>query len=519
MIWPPTGLRSRLVVAFTLVAVTASALVAVLGYQLVRRELLDRAERSAVAEVLDALAKITLPVGASDVVWPSDSTVTDEDLADLVHALNGPDRVVIVTYGGHQQATAGARFSMRDVPDQLRWQAARRLVYQRLRLRNEPWLLIATQMRRVNQNGVQRATGLTAYVFVSLSEEEGVLFRLRDALARAGGITLGIALTVALLSAWQVLHPVRRLGAAARALGAGDLHVRLPVRGRDELAQLTATFNETAAALEQTVSELRTLESMSRRFVADVSHELRTPLTAMTAVTDMLTEEAETLPDDAGEAVRIVVGEIDRLRVLVEHLIEVSRFDSGAAVLNREDVDVGDTLSDCLAVRGWTHEVKLTVPAGLSFSLDPRRFDVIVANLVGNALHHGAPPVLVTVRLHRRKPDTRGPETAGYDVTGMAAVTVLGVTGLDTTEQDRGAPEVTGLEVAVRDHGEGIPERALPHVFDRFFKAGPSRARSGGSGLGLAIAKANAELHNGSISVKRCDPGTLFTLWIPSHDT
>ncbi len=474
MTWLPTGLRGRLVFTFTLVAVTASAMVAVLGYQLVRRELLDRAERSAVADVLDSLSKITLPVGASDVVWPSDSTVTDEDLADLVNVLQRPDRVVIVTYGDHRRASRNAPFSMSDVPDQLRWQAARRLVYQRLRLRNGPWLLIATQLQRVNQNGFRRTTGLTAYVFVSLSEEEGVLFRLRNALAQAGGITLTIALAVALLSAWRVLMPVRRLGVAARALGAGDLHFRLPVRGKDELAELTATFNETAAALEHTVSELRNLEAMSRRFVADVSHELRTPLTAMTAVTDMLTEEAETLPDDAGEAVRIVVREIDRLRVLVEHLIEVSRFDSGAAVLNRESVDVGDVLADCLEVRGWTHQVKLTVPAGLSYSLDPRRFDVIVANLVGNALHHGAQPVLVSARL---------------------------------------LP--SGLEVAVRDHGEGIPERALPHVFDRFFKAGAGRARSVGSGLGLAIAKANAELHGGTITVRRRDPGTLFTLWIP----
>lgn len=474
MTWLPTGLRGRLVITFTLVAVTASAMVAVLGYQLVRRELLGRAERTAVADVLDTLSKITLPVGVSDVVWPSDSTVTDGDLAGLVNVLKRPDHVVIVTYGDHRRASPGAQFAMGDVPDQLRWQAARRLVYQRLRLHDEPWLLIATQIQRVNEHGFRRTTGLTVYVFVSLAKEEGVLFRLRNALAQAGGITLTMALTVALLSAWRVLLPVRRLGVAARALGAGDLQVRLPVRGRDELAELTATFNETAAALEDTVSELRTLESMSRRFVADVSHELRTPLTAMTAVTDMLTEEAGALPDDAGKAVRIVVHEIDRLRVLVEHLIEVSRFDSGAAVLNGESVNVGDTLADCLEVRGWAHQVKLTVPTGLAFSLDPRRFDVIVANLVGNALHHGAPPVLVTGRL---LPD--------------------------------------GLEIAVRDHGEGIGEQALPHVFDRFFKAGAGRARSVGSGLGLAIAKSNAELHGGNISVRLCDPGTLFTLWIP----
>jgi two-component system sensor histidine kinase MtrB len=474
MTWPLTGLRLRLVITFTLVAVTASLMVAGLGYQLVRKELIDRAETSAVDDVRDTLSKITFPLGTGEVVSPGESPVTDDDLANLVNALAASDRTVIVTYGEMRRSSPGARFTLGDVPDQLILQATQRLVRQRVRLRNAPWLVIATQLQRANEDGVPWPTGLTAYVFVPLSDEEAALSRLRTALAQAGGITLTIALTVALVSARRVLLPVRRLGAAARALGAGDLHVRLPVQGRDELAELTATFNETAAALEQTVSELRALESMSRRFVADVSHELRTPVTAMTAVADMLSEDAKNLPDDAGEAVQIVVRETARLRVMVEHLIEISRFDAGAAVLRRETVDVGDTLADCLQVRGWADQVKLTVPVGLTFSLDARRFDVIVANLVGNALRHGAPPVLVNAHLSQ------------------------GV-----------------LEVTVRDHGAGIPERALPHVFDRFFKAGAYRGGSDGSGLGLAIAKANTELHGGTVTAQRCDPGTLFVVRIP----
>ncbi|MFC0862003.1 sensor histidine kinase [Sphaerimonospora cavernae] len=473
MTWLPTGLRARLVITFTLVAVTASFMVAGLGYQLVRREILDRAERVAVAGVRETLSKTTL-VGIGDVVWPDGPSVTGDDLADLVSALAVPDRTAIITYGALRRSSPGARFTMADMPGPLIMQATQRMAHQRVRLRNEPWLIIATQLQRTGHSGVPWPTGLTAYVFVPLADEEGTLLRLRTALAQAGGITLTIALTVALLSARGVLRPVRRLGEAARALGAGDLRVRLPVRGADELAELTATFNETAAALEQTVSELRTLESMSRRFVADVSHELRTPLTAMTAVTGMLAEDADDLPDDVGEAVRIIIRETNRLRVMVEHLIEISRFDAGAAVLRRETVNVGDTLADCLEVRGWTDRVQLTVPAGLAFSLDARRFDVIVANLAGNALRHGAPPVLVNARLVR-----------------------------------------STLEITIRDHGAGIPEEALPHVFDRFFKAGAGRSRSDGSGLGLAIAKANTELHDGTITVERCDPGTRFTVRIP----
>ncbi|GII77800.1 two-component sensor histidine kinase [Sphaerisporangium rufum] len=469
----PTGLRGRLVITFVLVAVTASALVAGIGYQLVRRALLDRAETTALADVRDVLRRTSLPIGTTDLLWPQ-SVVTESDLNDLAGALGGPDRQVVLRYGDQVRLSSGARFGLDDVPATLRRPAGSRMAYQRRSINGEPWGLIATDVYRQTPTGIVRRTGMSVFVFVSLKEEDGVLSRLRTALAQASGITLAIALTVALVSARSVLLPVRRLGEAARALGAGRLDTRLPVHGRDELAGLTATFNDTASALERTVSELRALEAMSRRFVADVSHELRTPLTAMTAVTDMLTEEAERLPPDAGQAVEIVVREIDRLRVLVEHLIEASRLDSGTAVLVRENVDVGTALADALEIRGWTGRIRLDVPADLSFWLDPRRFDVIVANLMGNALHHGAPPVTVTARVLR-----------------------------------------SGLEVRVRDRGKGIPREAMPHVFERFYKAGAGRARSEGSGLGLAIAKANAELHGGTIRVEARDPGTEFVVWIP----
>jgi two-component system sensor histidine kinase MtrB len=208
--------------------------------------------------------------------------------------------------------------------------------------------------------------------------------------------------------------------------------------------------------------------------VADVSHELRTPLTAMTAVADMLSEEAARLPEAPAQAVRLVLREIERLRELVEHLIEVSRFDAGTATLNLEPVNVADAIQDCLATRGWTDQVTVKAPPALTANLDAARFDVILANLVGNALKHGAPPVVVSAR---------GTEN--------------------------------GLEVKVRDHGDGIPAEALPYVFDRFFKAGAGRSRSQGSGLGLSIAKANVQLHGGTISVRPQNPGTLFTVWLP----
>lgn len=465
----PTGLRARLVITFTLVAVGASALVAGIGYELAKAALVKRSEDSAVALVVRELSRIDFPIG---IRRPTEVKTTYEDLRTLAVALGSPDRSVVIQNGFGMDYEADT-LKAGDVPADLAGRARQYVTTQRVELHNELWLVVGTQVFRETNLGREQ-TDLMVYVFFPLRNDQNQLATLRSTLAQGGGAILLVALAVALLSARRVLLPVRRLSAAAQALGEGHLDTRLPVHGHDELAELTARFNDAAAALEVSVSELRSLEAISRRFVADVSHELRTPLTAMTAVADMLSEEAERLPDAPAEAVRLVLSEIVRLRELVEHLIEVSRFDAGTAMLNVEPVNVGEAIHDCLEMRGWSEGVKVTVADDLTFTLDPRRFDVIVANLVGNALKHGQPPVLVKARM---------------------------------TEN--------GLEVRVRDHGKGIAAEAMNHVFDRFFKAGTGRERSQGSGLGLSIARSNALLHRGTISVRAQRPGTLFTVWLP----
>ncbi|MEV7012459.1 HAMP domain-containing sensor histidine kinase [Streptosporangium sp. NPDC051022] len=468
-----TGLRGRLVITITLIAVSASALVAGIGYELVKTRVISRAEQVAVNDVRDTLEGIKVPI---DAVWLGERPPTDTEIGGLQKSLRRPNGMVVVRYKDRVAPYADytypdGNFGMGDVPADLVAGADHRMAIKRQRINGRMWLIIGTPVWRIEPIHTAQPTGMTVFVFTPLSDEEQLLNDLRQPLAAAGVAMLFIALTVALLSARSVLLPVRRLGSAARALGAGHLDTRLPVHGQDELAELTATFNDTAAALERSVSELRALEAMSRRFVADVSHELRTPLTAMTAVTDMLSEEADRLPEEPAAAVRLVLREIGRLRTLVEQLIEASRFDSGTATLHLDTVNVADAICDCLEVRGWLDRVRVNVPQGLAFCLDPRRFDVILANLVGNALRHGEPPVVVTAR-----------------------------------------STPNGLEVKVRDHGKGIPPSDLPHVFNRFYKAG---ARGDGSGLGLSIARANAHLHGGTISVRTQDPGTLFTVWLP----
>jgi two-component system sensor histidine kinase MtrB len=184
---------------------------------------------------------------------------------------------------------------------------------------------------------------------------------------------------------------------------------------------------------------------------------------------------------DGTAAARLVGHEIRHLNRLVEDLIEISRFDAGSAQLIAEDTDVAAAVRECLRSRNWTG-ICPDVPAGLTVRLDRRRFDVIVANLVGNALRHGDPPVAVRASIQA------------------------------------GLPGADELVLEVRDHGNGLPAGAIVHVFDRFFKADSARTRSEGSGLGLAIAQETARLHGGWIDAANDpDGGAVFTVRLPAH--
>ena len=294
----------------------------------------------------------------------------------------------------------------------------------------------------------------------------------------AGGVLLTAITGVAYAASRRVLRPVRRLAQAAQRMSGGDLSVRIQAQGRDELARLVTSFNTMAAALEDKVGELQRMEARARQFAGDVSHELRTPLTAMTAVADML---ARAPGPGRGHRSRRTAGPPGDFHLgrLVEDLIEISRFDAGTAQLVIDDTDIAAAVSGCLKARGWT-DVCADVPAGLTARLDRRRFDVIAANLVGNALRHGNPPVTVTARA---QPQGRG---GGY------------------------------LALEVRDQGPGLPAAAIPHVFDRFYKADTARARSEGSGLGLAIAWENTRLHGGHIEAgSHPGGGAVFTVSLP----
>jgi two-component system sensor histidine kinase MtrB len=458
------SLRTRLLVAFVLLGVSTAVLVAGVDYVLARDVILQKTQDTAVLTMTERIETL-FPVGD---LPPSQAT-----LDEIAGRLSDRDDTAIAVF---RDRRSEGNPDPDTLPPELR-HAVRggHVVWQRVSVDGHPVLVIGTQLRLVQSGGATLSSELEIYSVRSLEPEQQSIGRLATQAWLTGAVALVFAVLLALLAGSGVLRPVRELRRATNRLGEGDLTARARVRGTDELADVARTFNNTAETLERQFGELRRMEAEARRFVADVSHELRTPLAAMTAVTDILDDEAQRLPGDAGRAARLVSEETGKLTRLVNDLIEVSRFDAGTATLALDDVDVAEAIRATLRARGWSDRVQADLPLDVVARLDPRRLDVIVANLVGNALRHGAPPV--SVRTHVR-PDR--------------------------------------LDIEVGDSGPGLAADVLPHVFDRFYKADTARARSEGSGLGLAIARENARLHGGDLTAEnRPAAGALFAVHLP----
>nr|WP_328707603.1 HAMP domain-containing sensor histidine kinase [Streptomyces sp. GS7] len=502
-----TSLRLRLVVVFALVALTAAVSASGIAYWLNRNTVLDRTQNAVLKDFRKSLEDSTrsLPLR------PRCSEL--QDAARQMAA--GPQNYTVLLIGLDREGKECAAttnkdlLTLRTVPQSLRNAVdqvrpvdesnhfAHHLYWQRNEVEDVPYLVAGAKVI---------GGGPTGYMMKSLATERQDLTSLAWSLGIATALALVGSALLAQAAATTVLRPVQRLGYAARQLGEGRLDTRLRVTGTDELADLSRTFNRTAERLEQRVEELSAREAASRRFVADMSHELRTPLTAITAVSEVLEEEADSLDPMIAPAVQLVVSETRRLNDLVENLMEVTRFDAGTARLVLDDVDVADQVTACIDARAWLDAVDLDADRGVMARLDPRRLDVILANLIGNALKHGGSPVRVSVRT---EPEER-PDTAERAEAGERAEPPEGAA-------DEGAADEGGrLVIRVRDHGPGIPEEVLPHVFDRFYKASASRPRSEGSGLGLSIALENAHIHGGEITAaNHPEGGAVFTLRLP----
>ncbi|MFZ5845755.1 MAG: MtrAB system histidine kinase MtrB [Actinomycetota bacterium] len=344
--------------------------------------------------------------------------------------------------------------------------------------RDVPGVVAGAQVEVPSDGGVY-----TLYYLFPMSEEAATLGLVRRALLTGGGLLLLLVGGLAWLVTRQVVTPVRLARRVAERLASGRLEERMQVRGDDDIARLGTSFNQMAASLQQQIRQLEELSRVQRRFVSDVSHELRTPLTTVRMAGDVLYDARAEFDPVTARSAELLQKELDRFEMLLTDLLEISRFDAGAAQLELEDVNLVDIAhrvaesTTALAQRRGVQVVVHDPGRPCVAEVDVRRVERIVRNLVSNAIDHAE----------------------GKDI------------------EVRVAASDEAAALAVRDHGVGLKKGEAQMVFNRFWRADPARARTtGGTGLGLAISLEDARLHGGWLEAwGEPGRGAQFRLTLP----
>ncbi|QNE35063.1 MtrAB system histidine kinase MtrB [Leifsonia shinshuensis] len=341
----------------------------------------------------------------------------------------------------------------------------------------DPGIVVGTQLTLPSYGRYE------LYIGYNLRDSENTLLFVQNTLLLAGLALIVLIGAITWLIVRFVVEPIRVAARTSERLAAGDLAVRIPEKGEDVFASLARSFNGMADSMQSQINQLATLSQLQQRFVSDVSHELRTPLTTIRLAGDVIYDQRGSFPPATSRTAELLHTQIERFDRLLSDLLEISRYDAGSVALDPEPTnlvrlaeEVVDELRTLAEQNG--SELRLEAPGGyFDVGMDPRRIRRVVRNLIGNAIEHGeGAPVVVTV---------------------------------DSNE--------TAVALAVRDYGIGMNQQDVNHVFDRFWRADPSRKRTlGGTGLGLAISLEDATLHSGWLQVwSMPGQGSCFRLTLP----
>jgi two-component system sensor histidine kinase MtrB len=324
------------------------------------------------------------------------------------------------------------------------------------------------------------------FLAYDLSDSEQTLDFVQRTLLLAGLALIALIGALTYVVVRFVVAPIQLAAATSRRLAAGDLAVRIPEEGEDVFTTLARSFNAMADSLQRQITQLATLSQLQQRFVSDVSHELRTPLTTIRLASEHLYDRKGAFDDTTSRTAELLHAQVERFDLLLSDLLEISRYDAGSVALEVEPTSLVKLAEDAIdefapLARANGTELRLAAPGGYSeVPMDPRRIRRVIRNLIGNAIEHGeGKPIDVVV--------------------------------------DSNAHTVA---LAVRDRGMGMNESEVGHVFDRFWRADPSRQRTiGGTGLGLAISQEDALAHGGVIDVwSRPGVGSCFRLTLPRRN-
>jgi signal transduction histidine kinase len=442
------GLRTRVITGFAAGALLLSATIAILSYELTRGSLLTERERTATRTTYFDATVVRAGLASEDA-----------DVVEVLRSLDsGAGRMPVLHRDGQWYARNADAGVTRAIPEELQ-----RLVdggqpgVQRVRIGTGAALIF----------GIPLGPSTAFYEVHSLAELERTLQVLALILALVAAGTTFAGAGLGLYAARYVLRPLTTVADAARGIAAGDLDARLDPTGDRALERLTTSFNHMVDQLSQRLER-------DRRFAADVSHELRSPLQTLAAAASVLERRREHLDERTATAAGLVVAEVNRFSSLVADLLELARSDQP---LEAKPVDVAELARQVCRARGVPEAVVTADDrADTVWSIDRRRFERVLGNLLDNAIRHGGGPVAVRVG------------------------------------RDDG---VRYLEVD--DEGPGILPQDRESIFDRFVRARTASARGDrdGTGLGLALVAQHVSAHGGrSFVTDRPGGGARFRVEI-----
>lgn len=438
--------------AFAVGGLAITASLSVFTYLLGRAYLVSQQQGSAVHQA-DANAQLVQAVLRS----------SDADVSRLLSSLATPSgSQSLVWHSGRWYGSSAV-----DGPDTLP-SGLRRVVVDRGRPARQLYLQSGSQVLAV---GIPMTSGSAYFEVFSMSTLASTLSTLADSLAVASGLGFLVSLAVGAWATRLVLRPLRDIGQAAADISAGELRARLDVEGDRELAELATGFNSMVDILQDRLDK-------DARFASDVSHELRSPLTTLHSAVEVMQRRKPQLDQRSARALDLLSEEVIRFETLVEDLLEVSRYDAGAARLDLQPVDLASLTAAVLVEAGQSSEVAVAAASTVILA-DRRRLEQALRNVVGNAVSHAG-----------------------------------GVTGASVTVDD------CRSVISVEDRGPGVLAEEKEAIFERFARgrAAGRRSSGGGVGLGLAIVAEHVGLHGGKVRVEDVGrAGSRFVIELPTR--
>ncbi len=454
------GLRARIVIAFGLGATLVSVVLAATAYGLARTNIIDGRETSALR---------TVAFNANQVGRRIVEDTESAQIADLLQGLSTPaGSLPLIRFEDQWQARNSLEFGREDVARPLLSLVVNENspAQMRYRIGQTPFLVIGIPIADKDA---------TYFEATPLGDVEDTLSSLGLALVGGGAVTIVAGAGLGFWVGRRVLLPLGDISEAAEAIAAGDLDTRLEAESDRDLGRLTTSFNRMAEGLQERIER-------DARFASEVSHELRSPLMTLTASVEVLDTRRDELSERSRTALDLLSTDVARFQQLVEDLLEISRFDVGAASLELSQFEITEFVHNAVQAADPTGTVTVSYPdsvPGTAIRGDKRRLARVIANLIDNAAKYG---------------------------NGASNVSI---------ERDRDR-----VRIAVEDDGPGVPESERAAIFSRFSRGseGGRRGSGTGVGLGLALVSEHVRLHDGRVWVDdRADGsrGSRFVVELP----